>query len=74
MRAHRRAGTVAHRGVGEVGERVLADGRERQAAAVDLGPRDGFRPCAVGDLPGGQAGPAVRACVGERRDAVAEAG
>ncbi len=30
--------------------------------------------CAVGDLPGGQARPAVRARVGERRDAVAEAG
>ncbi len=40
-------GTIEHRGVGEVGERVLADGRERQAAAVDVGPRDGFRPGAA---------------------------
>ncbi len=44
---HRWPGTIEHGRVGEVGERVLADGRERQAAAVDVGPRDGFRPGAA---------------------------
>jgi hypothetical protein len=36
-------GAITYRGVGEVGERVLADSCERQAAAIDIGPRDGFR-------------------------------
>ena len=44
---HRLPGTVTHRRVGEVGERVLPDGRERKAATFDVGPRDRLRPGAA---------------------------